>query len=94
MEFLPEGYNVERGSMILIERAERMLMVSSISDKEKIRELMEKMSDAEIIELMNQLREYMPRPGFDCTPHTVYEQGIAIKMAVDYDDFQEQRKRK
>ena len=94
MEFLPEGYSVEYGSMILLERAERMLMVSSIDDKQKVRDLMERMSDAELLELMNQLREYMPRPGFDCTPHTVYEQGIAIKMAIDYDDFQEQRKSK
>ena len=43
-------------------------------------------------ELLKELGESMPIMGRDVTPHTVKEQGEAIRYAVDLDDFKERNK--
>ena len=43
--------------------------------------------------LMQELSESMPIMGRDVTPHTVKEQGEAIRYSADLDDFKERRKK-
>ncbi len=48
----------------------------------------------EAYKMIDELKEHQPIPGRDFTPHTVKEQGEAIRNAADLDDFKEQRKNK
>lgn len=42
--------------------------------------------------MIDMLKDCQPIPGRDYTPHTVKEQGEAIRNAVDLDDFKERKK--
>lgn len=49
------------------------------------------MTEKEALALCDKLKDSMPQVGYHTIPHSVAEQGQAIRYAVDKDDYYEQR---
>lgn len=80
-------------SFTSLERIERLIL-NSIADREQLR------AEADMIDTQEQAEQMIVRllqtqgiPGRDYTPHTVVEQGQAIRHSADLDDYNENRKR-
>lgn len=94
--FIPDEYTApETVSMFTLEKLETMVRVCSLEDKQSLLERLSKMVyEHEAQEMINELWAYLPVPGRETTPHTIEQQGVAIRRAVDLDDFYESRKAK
>lgn len=78
-------------SFYTLEKIETMIRLCSL-DKEVLWKRLDKIKDEkEAIEFYNFLLDFQPIPGFHCTPHTVSDQGRAIRFMVAKDDFHELR---
>lgn len=80
-------------SFLTIERIERLIL-NSTADREQLR------AEADMIDTQEQAELLIQRlllcqgiPGRDYTPHTVVEQGQAMRHSADLDDYNETRKR-
>jgi recombination protein RecT len=75
---------------------ENLIHNAKLEDNKKER-FTKRMNDLEFksdaYKLIEELTEYQPIIGLHRTPHTIEEQGEAIRGAVDRDDFAEQRKK-
>lgn len=72
------------------------LIHNSTLDAEKKLKLEQQLYNLEYkdqaFKMIDMLKDCQPVPGRDYTPHTVKEQGEAIRNAVDLDDFKERKK--
>lgn len=95
-EFLPDGYESgnDLASMHTLEKLERMIRACSLDEKEVLLRKLDRINEAEAIEIMAFLKGYMPKMGTEAVPHTIFEQGEAIRNAVEKDDFYEERRKK
>lgn len=95
MDFLPHDYECDdSASMLTLEKLETMIRTCSLDNKSEMINKISRISEAEAMEMINYLRQYMPRFNSEATAHTIREQREAIKNAADKDDFYESRHRK
>lgn len=95
-DFLPDDYEFEEelASMFTLEKLDTMIRTCSLQNKAELTKRLEKITESEAIELMNYLREYMPRFNTEAIAHDIKEQGEAIRNAVLKDDFYDRRYKK
>lgn len=68
------------------------MIITTTGDREAFEKRMEVLTTEEEAQVMiRELVECQPIPGRDSTPHTVEDQGRAIRFAADLDDFKERR---
>lgn len=92
MDFLPNNYNLELASFHTLEHLETLILNCHLDNREELINKLSRISESEASEMIQQMKEYELPPGRYRTPHTVYEQGVAIRNAVDLDDFYERNK--
>lgn len=73
-----------------------MIATALIDSDERVKlEMMAwKLSESEAKELCNKLKDCMPQMGYHSIPHSVEEQGMAIRYAVDKDNYYVDERRK
>lgn len=91
--FAPEEYEEvsEMASFYTMEKIETLIRTSSL-DRCKMFERLEKVvSESEAMELYNYIKGNQLIPGYHYTPHSVVDQGLAIRFMVSKDDLHELR---
>lgn len=78
-------------SFSTLARVETLIMTTTGNRESFERRMLAMTTEEEAQEILRELVEQQPIPGRDSTPHTLEDQGRAIRFAADYDDFKEQR---
>lgn len=91
--FAPEDYEEVREmvSFYTLEKIEILIRTSSLDRAECNERLSKIHHEEEAMEFYNYLRGNQLIPGFHYTPHSVVDQGIAIRFMVYKDDLHELR---
>jgi hypothetical protein len=66
-----------------------MISVAMINsdERQKLEMIAYKLSEEEALKLCSRLQDSMPQVGYHTIPHSVIEQGQAIRYAVDKDTY-------